>query len=464
MGLCCISISRKNNSQEALEQCEGRSSDQLYLPLKVFHLEGVVIQTCLRTEIYWINPEKLNETEVIRRGSELFNLDFEYVQIQSYSNSKAMEHLFRLTSGLESAILGEHEILGQVKTAVKEGLRQKTIKSTLQAIFHHAINLGVEIRKQTEISKGNISVGSVAVETIKKIVGTKISSMIIVGAGEVAGLVGKSLSQLEITELTWMNRTYERSLMMAKIFKAVPLEFNQINLRDSLAKADVMIFAAGCSTRLLQKEDFINCNRENPILLIDLGNPRNIDPEIEKFMHWVQLIDLDYINEWSKQNNISRMKEIPHVERLIDESIANLRMYLHSQQFEPHISQIYRSAEAIRKKQIEKAIPCFQQDTPNCLVCQDKLEILTRAIVKQLLDTPIRNIRQMANILPSEDINSLLLLFKKESIIEKYNQDPFNRLALNFTDSLTNSGSYVCDNTLTLEDEPSITSKMIKTK
>jgi len=423
MILHCLSVSHNKNNLKTLEKITLYDTNQIYLTLQAENLEGIVVQTCLRTEVYWMDNKEFTPRESMILCSKFFKVDKTKLNIESFSGLEAIRYLFRVTAGLESAILGEFEILGQIRKALKEGQNQNTVKSFLSPILYKTINLGVEIRKKTEISKGNVSVGSIAVEMIKERYRNKISSMVIVGAGEVAGLVGKSLSLLKIKKLYWMNRTYERSLMMTKRFDAIPLEFSRNNLRNALLSANVLVFAANCPRKLLFKEDFLENDRSHTILLLDLGNPRNIDQEIEE-LPWVSVIDLNQINEWSKRNVSNRIKGIPVAEQMIEQALVDLQKYIHLQQFEPPIAEIYRSAETIRKKQVEKAIHVFQQDpnNENCRMCKKKIDLITRSIVKQLLDSPIHNIRQISNSLPPEEVKKFLLLFKKGNFVENTKQ------------------------------------------
>jgi glutamyl-tRNA reductase len=423
MILHCLSVSHNKNNLTTLEKIPLYNTHQIYLTLQAENLEGIVVQTCLRTEVYWMENKEFTPRESLILCSKFFKVDETILNIEVFSGLEAIRHLFRVTAGLESAILGEFEILGQIRKALKEGQKQKTVKGFLSPILYKTINLGVKIRKKTDISKGNVSVGSIAVEMIKDRFRNNISSMVIVGAGEVAGLVGKSLSLLKIKKLYWMNRTYERSLMMTKRFDAIPLEFSRNNLRNALLTANVIVFAANCPRKLLFKEDFLGNDRSHTILLLDLGNPRNIDQEIEE-LPWVSVIDLNQINEWSKRNVSNRIKGIPVAEQMIEQALVDLQKYIHLQQFEPPIAEIYRSAEAIRKKQVEKAIHVFQQDpnNENCRMCKKKIDLITRSIVKQLLDSPIHNIRQISNSLPPEEVKKFLLLFKKGNFFENTKQ------------------------------------------
>ena len=409
----CISISHKVVDLGTLESFYKKKVQNIYNTLRKKKLEGFVLQTCLRTEIYWTNKDHLIEDEIKRIGYEIFNLDSTKFQCQLFTDSDAIRHLLRVVSGLESAIIGEYEILGQVRQALHYGKKEGTICGFLEKVLHAAINLGVKVRKDTNISKGNISIGSVAVEIIKEILGIRISSMVVIGAGDVAGLVGKALSKLEINDLIWMNRTYERSLLMTEKFSARPLVFNETNLRIVLKNADIIIFATGCTRRLLTKANFLLIDRQKPILLIDLGNPRNINPEVS-LVPWVKLIDLEYINKWVIQNAALRVSEIPKVEQILEHAIHDLEEYLQCQWIEPIIAEIYQSAERIRVEQIEKSFGNIQLNEPECRICLQKIELLSKAIIKQLLDSPMRNIRLITSFLPPENITDILSLFRRE--------------------------------------------------
>ena len=421
MVILCLSISHKVADLKALESVNNKGKEHIFASLRERTLEGIVLQTCLRTEIYWDQKgkkEQLSDDEAKRIGSSILNLDAKKLDCQVFVGPKAIKHLFRIACGLESAILGEHEILGQVKMTLKEGIAKGTVGDMFETILHAAIHLGAKVRSETNIAKGNVSIGSVAVEIISEIFGSRFASIVIIGAGKVAGLLGKALTTLEIDDLIWMNRTYERSLMMTKRFNARPLEFNRDNLRNVLLNADVMIFATGCPRQLLLKEVFFQIDRQNPILLIDLGNPRNIAPEVAD-VSWVRLIDLDYINKWSSKGASLRAGEIPIVKQMIKQAMIALEEYQRCRWCEPAISEIYKFAEQVRLEQLKKSFLNTQQDE----LSRKKVDILTKAIVKQLLDTPIRSIRQRASSLPFEEIESLLSIFKSSDQKVSNSQD-----------------------------------------
>ncbi len=407
MGLSCISVSHKNVCLSELEKFSHIDADYVHHRLKELGIPGLVLRTCHRVELYWHNISNLSADGCVNFASQILEINLSEIPDYMYvSEDEAVHHLAEVCCGLESAIVGEYEILGQVRKALEQAEEHGALDDYLSSLLQMCIKAGVSARKETDIAKGSVSIGSVAVDVIRNLLGDKLGTMVIIGAGKVAGLLGKALSLLEIDDIVWMNRTYERSIMMTERFKAHPVEFNRQSLRSYLQIADAVILATGCPRQLILEDDFNRAQRTKPLILLDLGNPRNVSPDVAN-IEWVKLIDLDGIKEWISKNTLNRESEIPRVKEIIDKSLLGWQTQLKRNQFEKEIAGIYKYAEDIRKEQLNKTMGSngFSKEH------YEKLDLMSKAITKQILDSPIRNIRFLASKMQNEDAQKLLALF-----------------------------------------------------
>ena len=415
MALHCISISHKNVGLEGLEELSCTESMDVLLSLKEREIPGVLLQTCHRFELYWISERTLSQEEGKEFACDI--LDVGFSRYSFYTGEEAVKHLLEVACGLESAIIGEYEILGQTRKSYELGRRVGTIDTNLSSLLQTALRVGVRARKETNIAKGSVSIGSVAVDIIRDRLGVKIDTILIIGAGKVAGLLGKALSVLEINEIVWMNRTYERSVMMTKRFNARPIEFSRENLRATLQFADAVILATGCPRHLISQADFSSL-REKPVLLVDLGNPRNISPDVAN-VGWVDLVDLDGIKEWVTKNALNREGEIPFVHEMIDSCYLEWVKQVQRNQFENEISEIYKYAEDIRVEQLSKTVNSPEFNGYH----YKKLDLMSKAIIKQILDIPIRNIRLLSSKRCNKDVQKLVALFLSRNDPSRFSDD-----------------------------------------
>lgn len=404
MQLHCVSISHKHVNLDALEQLGTIDLGAAYQRLQDNNVSGMILQTCHRTELYWVHASQMPQAQGEGFAEKILNnrlIDYRY-----FTGDNAVEHLFRVSCGLESAIVGEFEILGQIREAHKVAKGRSVSAWFLDSIVESALKTGVRVRRETDIAKGSVSIGSVAVDVIKDKLGQKLNRLVIIGAGKVSGLLGKALSVVEIGEVVWMNRSYERSLKMTGRFDAEPVVFSRENLKIELSRADIVVLATGCPKRLISPADFATLNRSRSLLLLDLGNPRNISPDVGD-IPWVKLINLDGISEWIEQNMTNRESEIPKAIDRIRDAMNRWEKSTRRALFEDEISQIYRFADQIRIEQLEltKGSTTLDDNLYN------ELELMTKAIVKQILHGPIDRIRRLSASRSSEDVRDLVSLF-----------------------------------------------------
>ncbi len=283
--------------------------------------EIVIISTCNRTEVYTVGDGYESSISFLENYFEINIADFEKY-LYRYSGTKAADHLMRVASGLDSMIVGEGQVLGQVKTAWQAALDLKSSGAVLNSVFNRAVSCGKRSRTETKISTGAVSVGSAAVELAKKIFGDlEMRQVLIVGAGKMSE-VAASLLRSKVIFVA--NRTYSRAEELAEKIRGRAVKFDELD--KYLATCDIVISSTGAKHFIISRpriQSILKERGENPLFLIDIAVPRDIDPRVGELSS-VYLYDIDDLNSIAAENLRARQAEIPKVEKIIDEEKGNL--------------------------------------------------------------------------------------------------------------------------------------------
>lgn len=353
---------------------------------KINILEEVTLKTCNRYEIYLILDKDINiptTTFIVEK------------------NDVAINHLLRLASGLESMIMGEDQILGQIKTARKNAIKNNTIGPKLEKIFTKAIHVGQSIRKNTHINEGGISVGSGAVELIEEKYGSlKGKNVLIVGAGEMGTVVSKALLEKETNAIVVANRTYDKAIELAKELDGIAIKFNEMN--QTLSKIDILISATGAPHTLINKDriSFLDSEHLSNMIMLDLANPRDIEDNVRDLN--VKLYNLDDLRYVTDKNKKRRVKEAEKAESIIEEETLLLKDALKEMEITPILSSLNIEAEKIRKQELEKTLHMLNLSKKD----SKKLDHLTSSITDKLLFNIINNLKKAATNNDTETIKS----------------------------------------------------------
>lgn len=349
-------------------------------------LEEVTLKTCNRYEIYLILDKDINiptTTFIVEK------------------NDVAINHLLRLASGLESMIMGEDQILGQIKTARKNAIKNNTIGPKLEKIFTKAIHVGQSIRKNTHINEGGVSVGSGAVELIEEKYGSlKGKNVLIVGAGEMGTVVSKALLGKETNAIVVSNRTYDKAIELAKELDGIAIKFNEMN--QTLNKIDILISATRAPHTLINKDriSFLDPEHLSNMIMLDLANPRDIEDDVQDLN--VKLYNLDDLRYVTDKNKKRRVKEAEKAESIIEEETLLLKDALKEMEITPILSSLNIEAEKIRKQELEKALHMLNLSKKD----SKKLDHLTSSITDKLLFNIINNLKKAAANNDTETIKS----------------------------------------------------------
>lgn len=372
-------------------------------------LENVILSTCNRTEIYAVVDQLHTGRYYIKTFlADWFGIDkdeFEnYLQITE--NDDALEHLFRVTTGLDSMVLGETQILGQMKDAFFASQKAKATGTIFNELFKQVITFGKRVHHETAIGEHAVSISYTAVELVKRKIGDlQDKNITILGAGEMAELAAKNLHGAHAANITIVNRTFSKGEAMARKFgaKAAPTE----KLLDILQTTDILFTTTGASDIVLTKEmlEPILAKREDkPLFLVDIAVPRDIDPAIGD-LDAVHLFDIDDLQHIVDENLEERRRAANEVEQLLHGEIIDFKEWLRTLGVVPVISALRKKALGIQAetmKSIERKMPDLTEREKKVLSKH------TKSIINQLLKEPITQAKELAG---SENAEESLQLF-----------------------------------------------------
>ncbi len=354
--------------------------------------ELTILSTCNRIEIYTAsNQLAFAELEAFLSDVRAVPAPDFRPYLYRFQDLDAARHLFDVAAGLDSLVIGEPQILGQITRALELARAQNAAGPTLNRLFQAAIHAGKRARTETAISRNPASVSSLAASVAEKSLGhIQAASVAVLGAGEMAELTVEALRKRGVERIRVINRTLERAEELAKRWGAEATTFEF--LQQALCEADILISSTGAPHILVDAKMVTAAMRsraERPLVLIDIAVPRDIDPDCADIPH-VKLFDIDGLNTRLEDSLTRRMDEVPHVKRILEEELLEFEEYLKSLEMLPLIADIHQQAEAIRLAELEKTLRRMPDLTE---AERERIEALTRSLVRRLLDTPTRRLR-----------------------------------------------------------------------
>jgi glutamyl-tRNA reductase len=351
--------------------------------------QGVIISTCNRTEVYTVCNSQPSYDRLFEFLSDHSGIPVEELLPYLYTleDDEAVRHLFRVAAGLESMILGEYEVLGQVKQALEEAQANKVAAYPLADLFRQAVAVGRRVREETDISKNAASVSSAAVGLAREVFGDlENCQVLLVGAGEAGTLVAKALVKIGSCKLTVTNRSLSKAASLADEVGGTAIAFHQ--LRETLAHTDILISCSGAPHYIIEPEvvrQSTNARSGQPMLLIDIAVPRDIDPAVKE-VAGVTLYDIDALNSVVNSNRELREMEAGKAVAIIEAEVDGFAEWQGSRDKAPVIKALVGRAEEIRVGQLTRTIG---EISTLSLEDQERLDAMTRAIVKKILHSPI---------------------------------------------------------------------------
>ncbi|GAB4270673.1 MAG: glutamyl-tRNA reductase [Candidatus Promineifilaceae bacterium] len=360
--------------------------------------EIVILSTCNRTELYAaLNCPGMNvKTLMERLLSIITGVETAVIAQHSthYTGQQAVDHLCRVAAGLDSLVLGEPQILGQVTDAFMAATEAKTIGPALTALFRTAIRAGKRARTETEISANHVSTSSLAVAQAQAILGDITQHPhLVIGLGEMGNLALKALKARGVTKISVANRTRSRAEKAAQANGWQAFGLSELN--KALAQNDVVISAVSSQTPIITQEmvtQVMAQRGKRPFILIDIAVPRNIDPRVAKIPH-VHLFDADDIKSHLDEALAARQQQVPLVEAIIAQEIELFNEQLRQLTIKPVIVNLRHKAEAIRQQEMEKTLKHLGHVDPET---RTHLDHLTRSLINKLLHEPTLRLKQSA--------------------------------------------------------------------
>ena len=376
--------------------------------------EVVILATCNRTEIYSATQDPVRTGEMIRSFlAKIHGIAADDITpyLYEYTDDAAVRHLFEVASGMDSLVLGEPQILGQVRDSFTEAVQARSAKRDLSKLFHHALRAGKKARKETAIGRHAMSVSYVCVELVRETLGElRESTALLVGVGEAGKLACRALAKAGVGQITVVNRTYHRARSLADELGGIALPFDR--LVEALAEADIVISATGASTHVISAAAVRQAAREhngNPLLLMDIAMPRDIDPLVAD-IPGVSLFDIDDLQAVSASNRKEREGEVVKVEAIIEEALAGFSEARGSSEVDSTLAALYRQAEELRRREVAKTLNLLPEITEKQ---RNDIETMSRSLIRKLLHNPMAALRGQGG---AEDCEAFTRLFNLDTV------------------------------------------------
>ncbi len=379
--------------------------------LRSYIPQGIILSTCNRTEIYSTegDRQRVREASLDFLRAQLDSPDADLLQyVYLLEDDKAVEHLFHVACGLDSMIVGEFEVLGQVRQALEVAEKAEMVDLPLRHVFQSAIRTGRHARKETGISKNALSVSSVAVDLATRVVGDlRKSEILVIGTGEAGRLVLKVAKERGAAQIVVASRSKERASALAATLGGIPTSLN--NLPEQLKTCNIVVSCADAADWILdvpQMEEVMGNRPDLPIVIIDIAVPRNVEPAIEQIGN-VFLYNIDDLTQISRLNRRQREGEIRKVKKIIAAEVAKFASWRQAFEVRPVVRALMRKADDVRRAQLNrtlKKLPPLSDEE------RYSLEAMTKSIVIKMLKNPIQYLKADGNDDYAEIVKELFQL------------------------------------------------------
>jgi glutamyl-tRNA reductase len=358
-------------------------------------LEAMILSTCNRVEL--LTSQEPDAPHLLDFIGRYFHVEPELLapHLYEYRQENAVRHLFRVACSLDSMVIGEPQILGQVKSSYLAARSAGAIRGHLDKVLQRAFVVAKRVRTETQIGNSSVSIASVAVELARKIFGSlENKTVLVVGAGKMSEQAARHLMNQGAGAVLVANRTHERAEQLAQRFGGSTIPFE--DLYASADQADIIITSTGSARPVFRKEHaqhFLQQRRGRPMFFIDIAVPRDVDPEINR-LDGIFLYDIDDLQAVAGSHLKERGKEAELAEAMIVAEVAQYQRRLHALNVAPEIVQLQQSAEQIRRGELRRLASRLQTLSPEQ---QAAVEALTRGLVNKFLHQPVQAIKAAAS-------------------------------------------------------------------
>jgi glutamyl-tRNA reductase len=404
MNIIVVGLSHKTAAVEIREKLsipEAKIEESIHHILTYPHVEEVgIMSTCNRLEIYAVVKEtEQGVKEISQFLSEIGHIPLPQLRRHLFIllHQDAIRHLMRVSAGLESLVLGEGQILAQVRNTHKLATKYQGMNRLLDRLFKQAISAGKRVRTETNIGTGAVSISSAAVELVDmKIEDLSSQKVCIIGAGKMSRLLVQHLSSKGVSNIAIVNRSVSRSQELAKQFPQVTLQLHSLEeMMMVVSQSDIVFTSTGATQPILDKNNLSNIGVSQSIMLVDISVPRNVSSDVSE-LDFIVSYNVDDLKAVVAQNQASRREMAREAEVLLEEEIEAFELWWQSLETVPTISCLRSKIEEIREQELEKALSRLGSEFAE--KHQEVIEALTRGIVNKILHDPMVQLRAQQDI------------------------------------------------------------------
>jgi glutamyl-tRNA reductase len=358
--------------------------------------EGLILSTCNRVELLTMQEVDADAPDLPRFLHEYFSVPTATLtpHLYEFREREAVRHLFRVASSLDSMVVGEPQILGQVKESYSIAREVGAVQSSLEPLLQRTFTVAKKIRSETQIGSSSVSIASVAVDLARKIFGSlRGKTVLLVGAGKMSELAARHLIQQGAATLLVANRTLARAEKLAQEFHGTVIPFDEIYAQAD--RADIVITSTGSPQKLFGRshgEHFLQRRRNRPMFFIDIAVPRDVDPRMNE-VEGCFVYDIDDLQQVAQANLADRSREAEAAETIVSREVEKYHERLQSRDAVPAILALQQSAEAIREAELARSASKLGTLTPQQ---QEAVEALTRSLTAKLLHPQLAALRKSA--------------------------------------------------------------------
>ncbi len=378
--------------------------------------EGLILSTCNRVELLTLQEENSSAgPDLLRFLEEYFAVAPATIapHLYEYREREAIRHLFRVASSLDSMVVGEPQILGQVKESYTVAREVGAVSGSLDPLIQRAFTVAKKIRSETQIGSSSVSIASVAVDLARKIFGSlQGKSVLIVGAGKMSELAARHLIQQGALNILVANRTLERAEKLAAQFKGAVIPFD--DLYDQAARADIVITSTGAQQKLFGRshgQHFLHSRRNRPMFFIDIAVPRDVDPRMNE-VEGCFVYDIDDLQQVAQANLADRSREAQAAESIVTREVDKYQQRVQSLDAAPAIRSLQEHAEALRQTELRRTASKLSGLTADQ---QAAVDALTRSLINKFLHAPMTALREAAREGDAQALAELESLYTNHS-------------------------------------------------
>ena len=392
----------------ALRECLARDLSNVQRALDAMRespavREGLYLSTCNRVEALCTTEAPVEAQRMIRSlFAEFGGMDAQALSESLYSleGMESVRHVFKVASSLDSMIVGEPQILGQVKEAYLQATQKKTSGVILNRLMHRAFHVAKRVRSETGVSDAAVSISYAAVELAKKIFHELFGrTALLIGAGEMAELAARHLLQQGAGEIRVANRTFDRAVQVAEAFRGKPVYFEEIDAQ--LLEADIVVTSTASADPVITYEQVkrsLRKRKNRPLFFIDIAVPRDVEPRVNDLGN-VYVYDIDDLKGVVEINRAQRAEEAVKAERIVEEEVLRFERWLKTLGVVPTIVSLKEKVEHIRQTEIRRSLSALGTLTPEQ---RHAVDVLTASIAEKIIHDPILTLKRKADR-PSRD-------------------------------------------------------------